>query len=68
MGQIYRLTGIDGYEICGDLLGFQRGFVLETVSKKRTGKSLPDAPDIDVVLAALEKDGSTVNEPNESLR
>lgn len=51
---VYRLTGVDGFELYGRFTRRERGDVLRDAIKKRTGDTLPEPPDISSVLARIQ--------------
>jgi glycosyltransferase involved in cell wall biosynthesis len=53
---VYRLTGIDGYELHERLMGRKRGEWLWDATRKRTGETPPDPPDVSTVLEQIRAD------------
>ncbi len=51
---LYRLSGVDGYELYGRFTRRERGEVLRDAIRKRTGDTLPEPPDISSVVAQIQ--------------
>lgn len=56
LGSVYRHTGADGYELLCRLRGMRKGRTLDDASRLRTGRPLPDPPDLEATIAEVRAD------------